>query len=84
MVSGGVSNNKAENEDASSRSVKEAEAGGESSRVKAKRGPEKAWSKFKRATHSSSRSYSSSSQAKTSGISLICHLNHSNKHMRIS
>lgn len=77
MTSGGVSNKKAENKDTSSRNLKEELAGGDSSRVKVKRSPDKSRSKFdasKRAPNSSNRSYNSSSQAQPSGIPLICSL----------
>lgn len=69
MTSGGVSNKKAENKDASSRNLKDED----SSRVKVKRIPDKARSKFdapQRTPKSNSRSYNSRSQAQPSGILL--------------
>jgi len=69
VTSGGVSNKKAENKDTSSRNLKDKD----SSRVKVKRIPDKARSKFdapKRTPNSNSRSYNSRSQAQPSGILL--------------
>jgi len=68
-TSGDVSDKKAEIKDASSRNLKDEN----SSRVKVKRIPDKARSKFdapKRAPNSNRRSYNSRSQAQLSGILL--------------